>query len=284
MVDVSEQIDAALDEMERNGWVVLEGLVDDATLDAAEAEIRRLLVDTPTGRDSFEGFDTRRIYALAGKTRAIDPLITDPVVTGICERVIGAGFRASSLTSIAIGPDQSAQSLHYDAQVYPLPRPEPEVVVNSMWAITPFTEANGATRIIPGSHTWPSGRRPAAGPDGTVATIAAEMGRGSVLVYLGNLWHGGGANTTADEVRIGLNLEYAAGWVRQQENQYLVLPPDRSADVPDRVLELLGYSTTPPFLGYVDARDPLRHLDRQGYRGEGATTGERHHATWPLDP
>lgn len=282
MANVSEQIDAALETIGRDGWVVLDGLVDTATIDAAEAEIRRLLADTPTGRDSFEGFDTRRIYALAGKTRAIDPMLTHPVVTGVCERVLGAGFRASSLTSIAIGPGESAQSLHYDAQVYPLPRPEPEVVVNSMWAITPFTEANGATRLIPGSHTWPSDRRPEPGPDGTVETMAAEMGRGSVLVYLGSLWHGGGANTT-DEVRIGLNLEYAAGWVRQQENQYLVLPPDRSAGVPDRVLELLGYSTTPPFLGYVDARDPLRHLDRQGYRGEGAAVRDRDHATWPLD-
>lgn len=251
--------------MQAQGWVILDGLVDEATLDAAEADIRRLLGETPTGRDSFEGFSTQRIYALAGKSRAIDPMLTHPVVTGICRQVLGDGFRASSVTTIAIGPGEAAQSLHYDAQVYPLPRPDPQVVVNSMWALTPFTEANGATRIVPGSHTWPTGQRPEPGPDGTVATIPAEMPRGSVVVYLGSLWHGGGANTT-DAVRIGLNLEYASGWVRQQENQYLALPPDRTADVPAEVLEVLGYSTTPPFLGYVDGRDPLRYLTRHGYR------------------
>lgn len=267
-----EEIGVALDTLVDQGWVVIDDALDDDTIDRAEAEIRRLLADTPTGRDSFEGFATQRVYALAGKTRAIDPMLTHPIVTGLCQRVLGDGFRASSLTSIAIGPGEKAQALHYDAQVYPLPRPEPQVVVNSMWALSPFTEANGATRLVPGSHTWPTGQRPEPGGDdgdGPVATMAAEMDRGSVLIYLGSLWHGGGANTT-DDVRIGLNLEYAAGWVRQQENQYLVLPPDRTDGVPDDVLEVLGYATTPPFLGYVDARDPLRHLDRQGYRAAGA--------------
>jgi ectoine hydroxylase-related dioxygenase (phytanoyl-CoA dioxygenase family) len=274
MADTDGRIAEALASLRGDGWVVLEGLVDEATIDRAEAEVRRLLADTPTGRDAFEGFDTRRVYALAGKTRAIDPMLTHPVVTGICREVLGDGFRASSITSIAIGPGERAQALHYDAQVYPLPRPEPEVVVNSMWALTPFTEANGATRLVPDSHRWGGDRRPEPGPDGQVATMAAEMGRGSVLVYLGSLWHGGGANRT-DEVRIGLNLEYAAGWVRQQENQYLVLPPDRTADVPDPVLEVLGYTTTPPFLGYVDAREPLRHLVRRGYRAHDPAASGR---------
>ena len=256
MDDPTATIDAALSSMRRDGWVVLDGLVDEAALDEAEADLRRLLEETPTGRDSFEGFDTRRIYALAGKTRSADPMLTNPVVTGICRAVLGDGFRISSATTIAIGPGESAQALHYDAQVYPLPRPEPQVVVNSMWALTPFTEANGATRLVPGSHEWPTGRRPEPETGGEVAPIAAEIPRGSVIVYLGSLWHGGGANTT-DEVRVGLNLEYAAGWLRQQENQYLVIPPDRMEGVADEVLQGLGYSTTPPFLGYDDGGDPF---------------------------
>lgn len=244
---------------------MLEGLLDPAVIDEAEADIRRLLEDTPTGRGAFEGFSTQRIYALAGKTRAIDPMLAHPVLTALGRHVLGQGFRASSVTTIALNPGQEAQSLHYDAQVYPLPRPEPQVAMNTMWAITPFTEANGATRIVTNSQGWGTDRRPEPGPDGTVETVAAEMDRGSVLVYLGSLWHGGGANTT-DDVRIGCNIEYAAGWVRQQENQYLVLPPDRTADIPDEVLTVLGYSTAPPFLGYADARDPLRYLEREGYR------------------
>ena len=263
--DVAEMVAHATASLRANGWVVLEGLVDHATLDAAEAAIRQLLDDTPTGRDSFEGFDTQRVYALAGKTRAVDAMLVHPVVTGICQDILGDGFRVSSATTIAIGPGERAQQLHFDAQVYVhLPRPDPQVVVNTMWALTPFTEQNGATRLVPDSHTWPAGKRPASDID----TIAAEMPRGSMLAYLGSLWHGGGANQT-DDVRVGLNLEYASGWVRQQENQYLVVPPDKAADVPPAVLEALGYSVAPPFLGYVDARDPLRYLDRAGYTNDG---------------
>ena len=169
-----ELVAAALATMRRDGWIIIEDLVDAAALDAAEAEVRRLLAETPTGRDAFEGFDTQRIYALAGKTRAMDPMLVHPVVTGICNTILGDGFRVSSATTIAIGPGERAQSLHYDAQVYyQLPRPEPQVVVNTMWALTPFTEANGATRIVPRSHDWPTGERPAAGAE----TIAAEMPR-----------------------------------------------------------------------------------------------------------
>jgi len=266
--DLNTAVGEAVETVRRQGWVVLDPAAvarHDArfpdAIDEAEAEVRRLLADTPTGRDNFEGFRTQRVYALAGKTRAADPMLVHPVVTGICEAVLGAGFRVSSATTIAIGPDEKAQTLHYDAQVYPLPRPDPQVTVNSMWALTPFTEANGATRLVPGSHTWPTGRRPPA----DVATVAAELTRGSVVVYLGSLWHGGGANTTG-EVRVGLNLEYAAGWVRQQENQYLALPPHHTSGVPDDVLKVLGYSTTAPFLGYVDAREPLRFLEREGLR------------------
>ncbi|MFN0090746.1 MAG: phytanoyl-CoA dioxygenase family protein [Acidimicrobiales bacterium] len=250
-------LDAQVETLRRDGWVRLDGLAD-AWLDAAEAAVRSLLTSTPTGRDSFEGRRTQRVYALLGKSRAFDPLVAHPAITSLCQAVLGEGFRVSSATAIAIGPGERAQTLHYDAQVYPLPRPEPEVVVNTMWALTPFTEANGATRLVEGSHRWGPERRPPRGE----RTIAAVMPRGSVIAYLGSLWHGGGANESS-EVRVGANLEYAAGWVRQQENQYLVVPPDRVAGVPEPVLRVLGYSIAPPFLGYVDARDPLRHLEQQ---------------------
>jgi ectoine hydroxylase-related dioxygenase (phytanoyl-CoA dioxygenase family) len=125
-------------------------------------------------------------------------------------------------------------------------------VVNTMWALQDFTEENGATRLVPGSH----GGRPR--PD--APTVAATMPAGSVMFYLGSLWHGGGANHS-DTARLGVILEYAWAYLRAQENHILAVPPQVVASLPERLQELLGYGICPPFVGYVDGRHPRRVLE-----------------------
>ena len=87
------------------------------------------------------------------------------------------------------------------------------------------------------------------------------MPAGSVAFYTGSIWHGGGANATA-EARLGVILEYAAAWLRQQENHVIGVPPDLVATLPGKLQELLGYNIYPPFMGYVDGRHPRRFLPR----------------------
>jgi ectoine hydroxylase-related dioxygenase (phytanoyl-CoA dioxygenase family) len=136
-----------------------------------------------------------------------------------------------------------------------VPEPHPPLVVNTMWPLDEFTADNGATRFIPGSHRWEPGRQP--GPDDPVET--AVMSPGSTLFYLGSLWHGGGANQTTWP-RLGVILEFAAGWLRPQENHCLAVPRDIARELPERLQELLGYNIYPPFVGYVDGRHPRRVL------------------------
>jgi ectoine hydroxylase-related dioxygenase (phytanoyl-CoA dioxygenase family) len=126
-----------------------------------------------------------------------------------------------------------------------------------MWALDDFTEANGATCLLPGSQVDPGDQPPAAGP----RTVAA-MPAGSMMMYVGSLWHGGGANTT-DRPRLGVIVEYVASWLRPQENHLLAVPADIARHLPDRLQELLGYNIYPPFLGYVDGRHPRRALERR---------------------
>src|SRR5581483_5534546 len=116
----------------------------------------------------------------------------------------------SSLSSISIGPGEDAQPIHADDQLIPIPKPHPPTVCNTMWALTDFTEENGATRLVPGSHV--AADNPQYG--GEYDTVAAEMPKGSVLVWHGSLWHGGGANRTADQVRVGIAMNYCAGYIR----------------------------------------------------------------------
>jgi ectoine hydroxylase-related dioxygenase (phytanoyl-CoA dioxygenase family) len=194
------------------------------------------------------------VYALFAKTRAFDGAATHPLVLAVADRVLGH-CQLSAPTGIEIGPGEVAQVLHYDDSIYPVRRPHAELVLNTMWALDDFVEANGATRIVPGSHRWVDER-----PSSSTPTIAAEMPAGSVLFYVGSLWHGGGANRT-DRPRVGVILEYAASWLRQQENHLLAVPRELARQLPERLQELLGYNIRPPFIGYVDGRHPRRVLE-----------------------
>jgi ectoine hydroxylase-related dioxygenase (phytanoyl-CoA dioxygenase family) len=122
-----------------------------------------------------------------------------------------------------------------------------------MWAITDFTEENGATRLVPGSHLRDEPPNPLEHYD----TIAAEMSKGSVLVWVGSLWHGGGANRT-DRRRVGIAMNYCAGFIRQQENQQLGVPPSLVKTFPRRLQELIGYSVYNGLVGHIDKKHPAK--------------------------
>jgi ectoine hydroxylase-related dioxygenase (phytanoyl-CoA dioxygenase family) len=244
-----------LADLGRDGYAVVERLLSADEATAVRDGLTEVLQRTPTGRNDFEGFSTRRIYALFAKTRAFDALAVHPLLLGVLDAVLGSSYQLSAPTGIEIGPGEKAQFLHTDDGIYPLPRPHPQVVLNTMWALDDFTEANGATRVVPGSHLW-SDRMPV-DPD---ETVTVTMPAGSVLFILGTLWHGGGANTT-DRPRLGVLLEYAAGWLRQQENHVLAVPRDVVRTLDPKLQELLGYGIHPPFVGYVDGRHPRRVLE-----------------------
>jgi ectoine hydroxylase-related dioxygenase (phytanoyl-CoA dioxygenase family) len=244
--DVLERLDA-------DGYVIVEGILNPQDTRRMRAELTELLSVTPQGRNPFEGFHTRRIYALFAKTRAFDGPATHPLVLGVLDQVLGH-YQFSAPVAIEIGPGEAAQSLHRDDGVYPLPHPHADVVVNTMWALDDFTAANGATQLVPGSHQWGERR-----PDQATSTVTAEMPAGAMMFYVGSLWHGGGANTT-ERPRLGVILEYVAAWLRPQENHILGVPPEIACTLPERLQELLGYNIYPPFLGYVDGRHPRRVL------------------------
>jgi ectoine hydroxylase-related dioxygenase (phytanoyl-CoA dioxygenase family) len=245
---------AVAERLTSDGYVLVSGLMSDAEVAAARADLGRVLAATPTGRNAFEGFGTQRVYALFAKTRCFDRLAVHPLLLAVLDQVLGH-YQLSAPVGIRIGPGESAQMLHRDDAVYPLPDPHPPVVVNTMWPLDEFTAENGATRFIPGSHAWQPGRQPTAADP----VLTAAMSPGSALFYLGSLWHGGGANATA-RPRLGVILEYAAAWLRPQENHCLAVPRDVVRRLPERLQELLGYNIYPPFVGYVDGKHPRKAL------------------------
>lgn len=247
-------VESVVADLERDGYAIVEGILSREETAAKRAELTRILESTPTGRNDFEGFTTRRIYALFAKTRAFDGPATHPLVLGVLDRVLG-NYQLGAPVGIEIGPGETAQRLHRDDGIYPLSRPHPQLIVNTMWPLDDFTEENGATHVVPGSHKWDSQR-----PNAETPTVRAVMPAGSVMFFLGDVFHGGGANTS-DRPRLGVILEYVVGWLRQQENHILAVPKATVRTLPERLQELLGYNIHPPFIGNVDGRHPRKYLD-----------------------
>jgi ectoine hydroxylase-related dioxygenase (phytanoyl-CoA dioxygenase family) len=240
--------------MQRDGFTIVEGVLDAGEVAALADDVARLeraLAAAPAA-NVFEGTRTVRIYNLLARGARFGEVAIHPRVLPIIEGVLDRGCLASSLSSIAIGPGEVAQPLHADDQLIPLPKPHPSIICNTMWALTDFTAANGATRVVPGSHRAERSPQPFGEP---VATIAAEMRAGSVLVFDGSIWHGGGANQT-QERRLGLAMNYCAGWLRQQENQQLGIPRDVARTFPPRLRKLVGYGLYRQLIGHIDKCSP----------------------------
>ncbi|MCJ7436372.1 MAG: phytanoyl-CoA dioxygenase family protein [Acidimicrobiia bacterium] len=243
--------------VERDGYTVLEGVITPDLVAALGDDLLRLesTYDVQPASNSFEGARTVRIYNLLALGKIYEQVPVHERVLPIVERVLDPGCLVSSLSSISIMPGEDAQPIHADDQLIPLPKPHPPLVCNTMWALTDFTEANGATRVIPGSHL--TDHSPEYGHP--YDSIAAEMPRGSVLLWHGSLWHGGGANTT-NERRAGLAMNYCAGFVRQQENQQLGIPQDVATHFSPRLRRLVGYGIYAGLIGHIDKHDPVAML------------------------
>jgi len=245
------------EEIAEQGYTILHDAIDVDLLDALDDDLARLEreLDARPASNTFEGVRTVRIYNLLARGEIWQQVPVHPAVLPLVESVLDPGCLISSLSSIAIGPDEDPQPIHADDQLIPLPKPHPAIVCNSMWALTDFTEANGATRIIPGTHLLDHS------PDygRHYDSVAAEMPRGSVLVWHGSLWHGGGANTTGER-RVGIAMNYCAGYIRQQENQQLGVPLDVAATFGPRLRELCGYGIYRGLIGHIDKQNPSHLL------------------------
>jgi len=243
--------------VERDGYTIVEDAIEPDLVDQLLATLDRLVGDlgiVPAG-NRFEGGNTLRIYNLLAHDEVFRRVPVHPSVLPVVDGVLGDGCLVSSLSSIDIRPGEIAQPIHADDQLIPIPKPHPPTVCNTMWALTDFTEANGGTRIIPGSHLADSSPEYGSEYD----SIPAEMPRGSVLIWHGSLWHGGGANAT-DERRVGIAMNYCAGYIRQQENQQLGLSPELVATFEPRLQELVGYGIYRGLIGHIDKQAPAELL------------------------
>ena len=274
-ISADQPVERVLEVIEADGGVIVQGLLSPDVLARLNGELDPWLADTVPGRECinpmiewFMGKTTRHLTGVAGKSRTFaTDVLCHPLLLGVCDAILlpsCARYQLNVGHVLDRGPGAEAQLLHRDQLVWnDLPKPHPEVQVASVMALVDFTEENGATRVIPGSHKWPLDRLPK-----EEEAIPAVMQAGDAIVYLGSTIHGGGPNTTADVYRRGMHVSYVLGWLRTEENNYIGTPLEKARELPRQSQELLGYAaydglaTGGGYLGAVDVRDPVDMIEK----------------------
>jgi hypothetical protein len=236
------EIDSVVGALRRDGAVVVENVAEPDLIDRVATELRPRLDEMGLrSRSAFNGDSTLRVaYGLLSAAPSAAALIDHDLVVAVADEILlphCATYTIGSMTAIEILPGESAQALHRDDSLYPIETAGMELMIGVMWALNDFSEENGGTRVVPGSHRF---LRSWHAPD-VSGWESAVMPAGSVLFYLGSTWHGGGANRSAAP-RTGLINIYSLGWLRQETNQYLDTPPEVAARFEPRLRALLGYT------------------------------------------
>jgi ectoine hydroxylase-related dioxygenase (phytanoyl-CoA dioxygenase family) len=253
--------------LERDGAVVVTGVFDCAKRDAIEAELRpyverpqamhrpQAMYDALQLDEEFLAGNTKRAVGLVTKSPTFREQVVHPIILAACDAILKPNcskYQLQATAAFVIGPGAKRQVLHREEDGYPFFEvPRPDMVIASMLAISDFTFANGATRLVPGSHRWPKGRVPAADE-----ITAGEMPPGSLLLWMGGTLHGAGPNET-NEWRFGTFSSYSLGWLRQEENQYLNVPPEVARSLSPELRRIVGYQIVEPSLGFADTNQDL---------------------------
>jgi ectoine hydroxylase-related dioxygenase (phytanoyl-CoA dioxygenase family) len=259
-------VDDIVAAIDRDGACIVRDVLSPDALARLDEDVTPLIERTEPSGDDWAGRRTKRTGGLIAQCPATHPVVMHPLVLGAANAVLGPYCERIQLNLsqiITILPGQGDQPLHRDRFVWGgsgngfegsggLPRSiEPQF--NAIWALTDFTTENGATRVVPGSHTWDDDRE--ARPE---EIVPAGMSRGSVILYTGSVIHGGGENRSRAP-RIGMTFTYSLAWLRQEENQFLSCPPEVARHLDRELADLLGYTMGNFALGFCTSPDLARH-------------------------
>ncbi|RYE51200.1 MAG: hypothetical protein EOP21_02000, partial [Hyphomicrobiales bacterium] len=262
-------IEPHVDDLTTKGYTVIPDVMTDSFRERL-SEVVNHTIETEERQPSnaFKGLKTIRIGDLLLKDRIYHDLVLAPPIEAINARILGEQSILSSLMTMAIEPGAAVQPLHTDDihACKGFPRPFPTIMLTAVWATTEFTEENGATHVVPGSHRAPAPPirdledAVAKGASSTIDSVRLTMKPGGVAIWTGAVWHHAGANHTSDDTRVGLTASYNAGWLRGYEAYCFTVPRDVARSFPERLQEMIGYGTFLGGMGTINGGDPRLQL------------------------
>ncbi len=257
--DSKSPYEEILEALISDAALIIDSVIDKNKIKQIEDELKPFISSSNSGKSEFSGLNTRRIGALIARSPGCRDLAMNSIVNKVASGFLGPfcdDYQINLTQAVSIGPDEKPQILHRDRGMYGgfIPR-KIEPLLGCVWAVSEFSKENGATQVIPGSHTWDKNREPL-----QEEISYAEMDPGSVLLYTGTVLHGGGRNLT-DSPRLGAFIHYSLSWLRQQENQYLSCPIEIAKTLDPKLRSLMGYSRAGYVLGYFSSPNEKDNLE-----------------------
>ncbi len=262
---VSERLERVEHDLREVGFHIIKNVITVEEADAAREAIWKLVdQDIANGHDhSYGNGKIRRVWGIVGKSAIFRKLIQHPTVIAVWKRMLGEDVIASTFTANIVGPDAPEGGWHIDYPYWAMQPPFPSGTLTgqTVWMLDDFTEENGATACIAGSHK--TLRRPELGEaEGLEKTVAAAP-KGSILFTNGAIWHQSCPNLT-DTPRVGLLGMYNRSVIYPQEDMPRQLSDAELTAETEILKQLLGRNI--PF------RDPDHghnwHRTESGFRAE----------------
>jgi ectoine hydroxylase-related dioxygenase (phytanoyl-CoA dioxygenase family) len=247
-----------LDQLRATGYAIVDRLVPEQTIEQINLELRPWLETTTHCEGDFYGWHTTRVNSVLFKAPSSHALVLHPRILALMDDVLGPHcdwYQLNLSQAIRLHSGERQQIPHRDDEMWPCAKGRSEYMVNVMWALSDFTATNGATMLWPRSQHGVMTRE----ADASHA-VAAQMPRGSALIYLGSVTHCGGSNSSLAP-RDGLVFSYCLGWLKPYENPFLAYPPVIAKKFPKSIRDLLGYRIHRPNLGHYEGQDPAMALE-----------------------
>jgi len=263
-LNASAEPEEIIQAIREDGCVVLDNLLTEQQHSQLKIDTDYHLSRIEDCQGDFYGYSTKRLGLLFNKSKVYQDMALNPLVLSVMDEFLlpsCSQYQINLTQAISIGSDEPQQIMHQDDPMFPFMHDGYEAMINCMWAVDDFTAENGATVLVPGSHKWP--REDSLNLElndlSPELLVAGEMKKGSVLIYLGSLFHCGGHNKT-DARRCGAVISYSLGWLKQAENSFIGYTPEELFDMPEQLQRLVGYFVHKPNLGSVNGVDPLQFV------------------------